>query len=100
MVAAVDAQAAQPDQLSGRALAHRPAAKAECRPLGLVVGDHGIALGAGQHAVLQKIHHARIGVQYRQSIRVGHGDRPEVETVGKEVVTLQDGSLPVPVAGL
>jgi len=57
-------------------------------------------LGARQHAVLQKIHDARIGVEYRQSIRIGHGDRPEVEPLGEEIMTVQDGSLPVPVAGL
>ena len=100
MAAAMDAQAAQPDQLAGRALARRPAAEAQRRPFGLVVGDHRVALGARQHAVLQKIHHARIGVQYRQSVRIGHGDRPEIEPFGDEVVTVQDGSLPVPVTGL
>ena len=59
-----------------------------------------VALGPRQHAMLKKIHHARIGVQYRQSIRIGHGDGPQVEPFGDEVVTVQDGSLPVPVAGL
>jgi hypothetical protein len=39
-------------------------------------------------------------VEYRQSIRIGHGNRPEVETFSNEVVTLQDGSLPLPGAGL
>jgi hypothetical protein len=53
-----------------------------------------------QHAVLQKIHDSRIGVEYRQSIRIGHGDRPEIEAFGDEVMTVQEGSLPVPVAGL
>jgi hypothetical protein len=57
-------------------------------------------LGACQHAVLQKIHDARIGVEYRQSIRIGDGDRPQIEPFSNEVVTLQDGSLPLPGAGL
>jgi hypothetical protein len=41
-------------------------------------------MGAVQHAVLKKIHGQRVGVQYRQSIRIGHGE----------------GSLPLPVTGL
>ena len=50
--------------------------------------------------MLEKIHHARIGVKYRQSIRVSHGDRLQVEAFGDETMTVQDGSLPVPVASL
>jgi hypothetical protein len=46
------------------------------------------------------IHHARIAVEYRQSIRVRHGYGSQVEVLGDEVMTLQDGSLPVPMAGL
>jgi hypothetical protein len=100
VVAGMHAQAAQPDQLAGRAFRRGPVAEAQRRPLGLVSRDEGVALGACQHAVLQKIHHARIGVEYRQSIRVGHGDRAEVEPFCDEAVALQDGSLPVPVTGL
>jgi hypothetical protein len=50
--------------------------------------------------VLQKIHHARIGVEYRQSVRVRPGDGPQVEPLGDEVMTVQEGSLPLPGTGL
>jgi hypothetical protein len=50
--------------------------------------------------MLQKIHDTRIGVQYRQSVRVGHSDGPQIQPFGEEAVTVQDGSLPVPVARL
>jgi hypothetical protein len=64
------------------------------------MGHQGIALGPRQHAVLEKIHHPRIGVQNGQPLGVGHGDRIELKPLGDEVVTVQDESLPVPVAGL
>ncbi|MBI2740621.1 MAG: hypothetical protein HYX38_29255 [Rhodospirillales bacterium] len=50
--------------------------------------------------MLKKIHDARIGVQYRQSVRIGHGDGVQIKPFREEVMTVQDGSLPVPVAGL
>ena len=50
--------------------------------------------------MLQKIHDARIGVQNRQSVRIGHGNGAELEPFGEDVMTVQDGSLPVPVAAL
>jgi hypothetical protein len=50
--------------------------------------------------VLEKIHDPRIGVEYRQSIRVRHGDGPQVEPFSDDVMAVQDGSLPVAVAGL
>jgi hypothetical protein len=100
IVAGMDAQAAQPDQPPGRALRRRPVAETKRRPLGLVVGDQRIALGPRQHAVLQKIHDARIGVEYRQSIRVRPGDGTEIEPLGEEVMRVQEGSLPLPGPGL
>jgi hypothetical protein len=100
VAAVMDAQAAQPDQPSADALRRRPAPEAQGRPFGLVMGHQGIALGSRQHAVLEKIHHPRIGVQNGQPIGVGHGDRVETKPFGDEVVTVQDESLPVPVAGL
>ena len=50
--------------------------------------------------MLEKIHHPRIGVQNGQPFGVGHGDRIELKPLGDEVMTVQDESLPVPVAGL
>jgi hypothetical protein len=50
--------------------------------------------------VLEKIHHPRIGMQNGQPVGVGHCDRIEMKPLGDEVVTVQDESLPVPVAGL
>jgi hypothetical protein len=50
--------------------------------------------------MLQKIHDARIGVEYRQSVRVRPGDGPQVEPLGNEMMTVQEGSLPLPGTGL
>jgi hypothetical protein len=100
MVAVMHPQAAKADEPAARAFARRPAAEPQRLPLGLVAGDHGVAPGAIEHAVLQKIHHARIAVEYRQSVCIRHGDGPKLEALGDEVMTLQDGSLPVPLAGL
>jgi hypothetical protein len=50
--------------------------------------------------VLEKIHHPRIGMQNRQQIGVRAGDRLENKALGDEAVTVQEESLPVPVAGL
>jgi len=100
VAAVMDAQTAQPDQPSADALRRRPAPEAQCRPFGLVIGHQGIALGPRQHAILEKIHHPRIGMQNGQLFGVGHGDRIELKPLGDEVVTVQDESLPVPVAGL
>jgi len=96
----VHAQAAQTDQLAGRAFRRGPVAEAQRRPLGLVGRDQGVALGACQHAMLQKIHHARIGVEYRQSVHVGPGDGPKFQPLGEKVMTVQEGSLPLPGTGL
>jgi hypothetical protein len=102
-VAVMDAQAAQPDQAAARsvtlAFRHRPASEPLRRPFGCISGNHFVALAAGQHAVLEKLHHARIGVKHRQAIGVGQGDRLQIETVGDDAM-VQDGSLPVPVSGL
>jgi hypothetical protein len=100
MVAIVDAQTAQAHELAAGAAGRRPAPEPQRRPFRLVIGDQGVALGLRQHAVLEKIHDPRIGVEYRQSIRVRHGDGPQVEPFGDDVMAVQDGSLPVAVAGL
>jgi len=96
----MDAQATQADQPSARALTRRPAAEAQGPPFGLVVRHQGIAVGARQGAVLQKTHHPRIGMQNGEPVGVGPGDRPQVESLGDDMVTVQDESLPVPPANL
>ena len=58
------------------------------------------SLGARQNAVLEKIHHPRVGMQNGQPVGVGHGDGIEMKPLGDEVVAVQDESLPLPVAGL
>jgi len=50
--------------------------------------------------VLQKTHHPRIGMQNGEPVGVGPGDRPQVESLGDDMVTVQDESLPVPPANL
>jgi len=100
MVAVMDPQTAQTHELSAGAVGGRPAAEPQRRPFRLVVGDQHVALGPRQHAMLEKIHDPRIGVEYRQSIRVRHGDGPQVEPFSDDVMAVQDGSLPVAVAGL
>jgi hypothetical protein len=96
----MDAQAAQADQSPAAPFAGRPAAEAQGRPFGRVIRHQSVALGARQNAVLEKIHHPRIGMQNGQPVGVGHCDRIEMKPFGDEVVTVQDESLPVPVAGL
>jgi hypothetical protein len=96
----MDAQAAQADQSPAAPFASSPAAEAQGRPFGRVIRHQSVALGARQHAVLEKIHHPRIGMQNGQPVGVGHCDRIEMKPFGDEVVTVQDESLPVPVAGL
>lgn len=50
--------------------------------------------------MLEKIHHSRIGMQNGQPLGIGHSDRMEIKPLGQQMVTVQDESLPVPVAGL
>lgn len=50
--------------------------------------------------MLEKIHHPRIGMQNGQPLGVRQSDRPKFKPFGEEMVTVQDESLPVPVAGL
>jgi hypothetical protein len=100
VVALMDAQATQADQPSARALACRPAAETQGLPLGLVVRHQRIAFSTRQHAMPEKIHHSRIGMQNGQPFGIGHSDRMEIKPLGQEMVTVQDESLPVPVAGL
>ena len=78
---------------SGAGARSRPAAKPSASHCGLAGGDQ-------DTAGLKKIHDARIGVEYRQSICIGHGDGMELEAFGDEVGAVQERSLPAPVAGL
>lgn len=64
----------------------------------------GVALLACPHAMPQKIHDARIGVEYRQSVCVRRDDgrRPSrlVTMILRSQMAVKDESLPLPVVGL
>ena len=83
VVAVMDAQAAQADQSPACPFAGRPASEAQGGPFGRVIRHQGVALGARQHAVLEKIHHPRIGMQNGQPVGVGQGDGIEMKSLGE-----------------
>ena len=50
--------------------------------------------------MLKKTHHPRIGMQNGQAFGIRQSDRIEYKPLCEEMMTVQDESLPLPVAGL